>query len=67
MYTLEGVRRVVGGWKDVIWSRRLCVCVSVFMKVRTDFSPLTLEECLLSGWQQMLMFVLACSVGVWCM
>lgn len=41
----------------------VCVCVSLY-ESKVDFSPLTLEGCLRSGWQQMLMFVLACSVGV---
>lgn len=42
----------------------LCVCLC---ESEADFSPHTLEGCLRSGWQQMLMFVLACSVGVWCL
>lgn len=39
------------------------MCVSRY-ESKADFSLLTLEGCLRSGWQQMLMFVLACSVGV---
>lgn len=44
----------------------VCICVCL-CESEADFSPLTLEGCLRSGWQQMLMFVLACSVGVWCL
>lgn len=55
MYTLKG-----GAGKML----RAAVCVSVCVDVRLISATLLFEECLRSGWQQMVLLALARSVGV---
>lgn len=63
MYTLEGCGGGGGLAGCYMQLTSVCVCLCV-MKAWLIFATLLLAECLHSGWQQMLLPVLACMLEV---